>query len=258
MENPISGLFDLAEEVSSQAPEMKKKLMFSLVFITFWLGMNLVFLLWALGGRPLFVLPLLVLFIFGFNAFRVSYFSLNFFEDFAKRHTALGIARDREIFEPIPPGANELGRFVTFLKRSSKDYGRILHEGNSLQNSPVFRNFPLELAKMEKAPNLVDKLLNDKKPRGVFIKVLPQVSMAHLQTLESMVGQIAKEKGLLPELVVILQDSKAELSDELYHYLTRTPHAVRLKRREIIPFPIQVVREIEGAYDFIPYFVRAG
>ena len=79
VENPISGLMDLSVEVSDQAPELRRKIWFSLIFITFWLGVNLILLFWTLGGR-IFLFPIvLVLFVMGVAAMRLNLFTLRFF-----------------------------------------------------------------------------------------------------------------------------------------------------------------------------------
>ena len=258
VENPLSSLFDLAEEVSAQAPDIKKKVRFAMIFIAFWLGVNLVLFLWALGGRPFFIIILFPLFIFGIIALKLSLFTFRFFGDFSRRHAAIKSVREREIFEPVPEGINELDRFVSYLKRNFLSYSQLLYEGTPLQKQQPgypMGEYPFELALMGKPPSFFQRFLSDEKTKALFIKVLPAVTMIDFHPMEAQIQHLAADREIVPELVVIVQNPNAVISDELYHYLTQQAHSIPLKGK-MVPFPIQLVREIEGAYDFIPYLVR--
>jgi len=254
MESPLTGLFDLAEEVSAQAPDITKKVRFAMIFIAFWLGVNLVFFIALFSaGQPFRGLILLVVFIFGIIALKLTLFTYRFFSNFARRHAAIKTVRERETFEPVPVGMNELDRFLAYLKKNHTRYGKLLYEGTQLQQTgrgPVF-----ELALVEKPPSLSRRLLSDEKMKALFIKILPTVTMTDVLAMEAQVQQTVTEKSAVPELVMIVQDQNAELPDELYHHLTQVVHTIPLNGK-MVPFPIQLVREIEGAYDFIPYVVR--
>ena len=258
VESPLSSLFDLAEEVSTQAPDIKKKVRFAMIFIAFWLGVNLVLFFWALGGRPFFVIILFPLFIFGIIALKLSLFTYRFFSDFSKRHAAIRSVREREVFEPVLDGINELDRFVSYLKKNFLSYSQLLYEGTPLQQQQPEQpmgEYPFDLALMGKPPTFFQRFLSDEKTQALFVKVLPAVTMMDFHPMEAQIRHLAAWKGFVPELVVIVQNPNADISDELYHYLTQQAHSIQLKGK-IAPFPIQLVREIEGAYDFIPYLVR--
>lgn len=259
VENPLSSLFDLAEEVSAQALDIKKKVKFAMIFIAFWLGVNLVFFVALFSaGQPFRGLILFVVFIFGIIALKLTLFTFRFFGDFSRRHAAIKSVREREIFEPVPEGINELDRFVSYLKRNFLSYSQLLYEGIPLQKQqPGYSmgEYPFELALMGTPPSFFQRFLSDEKTKALFIKVLPAVTMMDFHPMEAQIQHLAADKGFVPELVVIVQNPNADISDELYHYLTQQAHSIPLKGK-MVSFPIQLAREIEGAYDFIPYLVR--
>ncbi len=61
VENPISAIFDLAEEVNDQAPKIRKLIGYSRLFIAIWLFANFLILIILGGPSRLVMLPLMVL-----------------------------------------------------------------------------------------------------------------------------------------------------------------------------------------------------
>ncbi len=58
VENPISAIFDLAEEVNNQAPKLRKLIGYSRLFIGIWLFANFIMLVF-LARQPLLMLPIM-------------------------------------------------------------------------------------------------------------------------------------------------------------------------------------------------------
>lgn len=72
VENPISAIFDLAEEVNEQAPKIRKLIGYSRFFIGIWLFVNFVIIL-VMGRSPLLMVPLMGLLFVAAVALRWSH-----------------------------------------------------------------------------------------------------------------------------------------------------------------------------------------
>lgn len=242
---------DLSTEVSDKAPELKQKVWLSLVFVTFWLGVTLILLLWSLTGRFLLLPIFLVLFIMGVASLKLNLFVLRFFSGFSERHHAIRTARERDMFEPVPPGSDHLGRFMNYLKKNHISYSKFFFRGKPVQGL----GYPFDLAQAEPEEGFLSSFLSGSQQKALFVKQLPMLTVTELQAMERDIWQVCNVKGFFPELVVLVQNPEAMISDDLYHYLTQVTHSVNIRGRPF-SFPVQMVREIEGSYDFIPYIVR--
>ncbi|HID72067.1 MAG TPA: hypothetical protein EYP29_04915 [Thermoplasmata archaeon] len=255
MENPISALFDLAEEVSAKTPDVKKKVKIAMIFIAFWLGVNLIFFISALASKQLLRgLILLVVFVFGLVTLKFALFSFEFFSEFSKRHNAIKTLREGDVFEPVPEGDSVLERFLNYLKRNFPFYSKMLHQGSSLKKDEKECNY-FDIAVCSEKPSFFKRFFGEERQRILFIKVLSSPRAEELKKLVELAKRISEKYGLVPELVIIAQNTLESLPEELYSYLTEERHTVRIKGKGF-HFPVQLVREIEGVYDFIPYLVR--
>ena len=63
VENPISAIFDLAEDVNDEAPRIRKLVTYATVFIGFWLVIDFIFILAFIVSNLFISLFLMVLFV---------------------------------------------------------------------------------------------------------------------------------------------------------------------------------------------------
>ena len=119
VENPISAMFDLSEDVAQQAPNIKSLVHYASAFIIVWLIINL-FLGLALlvTGQLFLMLIMLVLFIMGVTSLILLRRINHFFKYFVARQRAITAVRQMDPMVYAPKGNNVTERLVTYFRAS--------------------------------------------------------------------------------------------------------------------------------------------
>jgi hypothetical protein len=262
MENPLTAIFDLADDVSTHSRYVKGMVWYAIIFMIFWMFFNFLLVLQTLSQGNLVFTLLLGLFISGLVAFLLIWRTHLFFKYFTRRYVGIKTVRDSEGLIKIPEGPTSAERYLTFLKQRHppltkllKRSPKVLNRSSSLADSTGSRHeFDLYLTL---PPGLTWKMFGFGEPGyGLFIKKMKgKPKMAHVLDLKKAVQNITEPENVLPSRIVLLYKFPSHfkgLSDDLYSFLVREEFKMTLKGKTYYPV-IQVVGETEeGFYDFTP------
>ncbi len=270
MENPISALFDLAEQVSEKAFYMRKNIYYTVLFLVFSLGVWLIILIQQIVHvNPVGMIIFFLILISGLFTVRILYFDLQFFEFFSRRFNAIRLVREGNPNLYVPGGDTPVERYLNYQKENLPEFGKLLTEHpESIQFSAIIRGQSggayqfdayigisggSEILKKTNLPRMV-------KGQGyaLFIKVFDMVpTMAEIKALEDTVHDITAATCLPPRVVGLVEAGDGELPDDVYHHITEKS-AIAMCRKGNYPYNVQLITSIEGSYDFIPLISSEG
>ena len=261
VENPISAMFDLSEDVAQQAPNIRSLVHYASAFIAIWLIINVLLgLVFLFTGQLFLFLVMLVLFIMGVTSLILISRINRFFKYFVARQQAITTIRQMDPMVYAPKGANVTERLVTYFRASI----------------PAFQRKEVEVA----MPGIVQGLHGTeyrfdayiKEPSsglwksigmgahgfGVFIKAFKAPpTLQDLQALKKAVEDVSQRTGIPPVRVIALWEREEDqiISDAAYNFVMNNIIDVKHKSRKL-SCAMEIVSEAEGSYDFIPYIVQ--
>ncbi len=261
VENPISAMFDLSEDVAKQAPNIKSLVHYASAFIGVWLIIN-IFLGLALlvTGQLFLMLIMLVLFIMGVTSLILLRRINHFFKHFVARQRAITAVRQMDPMVYAPKGNNITERLVTHFRASI----------------PAFQRKEVEVAMPGIVPGTTGMQYNFdayiKEPCGglwksmglgahgfsIFIKAFKAPpTVKDLQALKKAVEDVSQLSGIPPVRVIALWERAEDqiISDAAYNFVMNNIIDVKHKSRKL-SCAMEIVSETEGSYDFIPYIVQ--
>ena len=261
VENPISAMFDLSEDVAKQAPNIKSLVHYASAFILVWLIINILLgLVFLAEGNLFLMLIMLVLFILGVTSLILLKRINHFFKYFVARQRAITAVRHMDPMVYAPKGSNVTERLVTYLRASI----------------PAFRRKEVEVA----MPGIVQGQHGTqysfdayiKEPAGgmwkstgrgmhgfaAYIKKFDAPpTMKDLHALKKAVEDVTQRTGIPPVRAIALWERAEDqvISDAAYNFVMKNGIQVKHKSRRLT-CAMEIVSETEGSYDFIPYLVH--
>ena len=261
VENPISAMFDLSEDVAQQAPNIRSLVHYASAFIAIWLFINVLLgLVFLFTGQLFLFLVMLVLFIMGVTSLILISRINRFFKYFVARQRAITAVRQMDPMVYAPKGNNVTERLVTYFRASI----------------PAFQHKEVEIA----MPGIVTGLHGMeynfdayiKEPASgawksmglgahgfsVFIKAFnAPPTVQDLQALKKAVEDVSHRTGIPPVRVIALWERAEDqiISDAAYNFVMNNFIDVKHKSRKL-SCAMEIVSETDGSYDFIPYIVQ--
>lgn len=263
MENPISAIFDLAEDVNKRVPKLKEWSFYALIFVVIWLFVNLVFVLITLGqGNILGMVLLIAILITGIIALMMLFELRDFLDYFVKRHRAIKTVREGNPIAKIPEGNSISERYLNYLKINNSTFREFVFKNpKALQfNAKVSgerysHNFNVFVFKK---PSFIYKYFGIDlfgyldKGYALFIKEYEKISLLELQNFIFEIEDVCNAIGVVLSRVVILTRIGEEgVAEDVYDYIINKKYSMKIKGRNYVP-DIQIVSEIKGNYDFVP------
>jgi hypothetical protein len=263
MENPLSAIFDLADDVSQYSRYVKKMVWYAIIFMMFWMFFNFLLVLLSLStGQGILFLVLMGLMISGLVAILLILRTHLFFQYFTRRYNGIRTVRDSGEPAVIPKGATIEDRYLRFLKDKHPPLEQ------TLKHSPKALTRSAKLTGATGASHLFDLYMTlppdfswkvmgfGEAPYGLFIKKFKgKPKMTDILDFKNAVKDAAEAQEIVPSRIVLLYKCPKNfkgLSDDLYSFLTREEFKYTLKGKNYFPV-IQVVGETEeGFYDFTP------
>ena len=269
VENPISAVIDLGEEVYTRLPEFRRMTLYALVFIGFFLVLlffliiaGIVILLTQDG--PGLLIASLVFFVIGLLAFRKLRRSRDFFRYYEARHKAIRAVRDEEVVR-VPLGPDPEGRLLAYLASRDPGLAAAVKQGRIQRNSslPGKRgSYPFALSAIRASDLFHDLFKMGDAGCAVFVRTSTRYPvLKEIMDFETAVKDVCEKSSVAPTRAVWLVHSASEpLSEDVYDYVVKK--VVEVDRgfitKDVHVCSLQVVTEIsDGTYDFIP-FVAAG
>jgi len=260
VDNPISAVFDLAEDVNREVPRVRKLVTYASIFIGVWLVISFILMIFLLFSNFVLAIVVLVLFIIGTLALAMLRNLGDFMRYYALRHAAIVLVRNDDPVIFVPKGETAVVRLLEYLRaRNPSLAGAIAnhrYQAPSIQRgaSSVFYNFD---AYLTSGSGPLWKGLGIGYPGyQLFIKCFhgpPRIE--DLTALKHAVEDVSQATKLPPSRVIALwtRSPEQDLTEEAYQFLSvsSVQFAHRTKRYEST---MELIIENEdGTYEFIPY-----
>ncbi len=261
VENPISAMFDLSEDVAQQAPNIKSLVHYASAFIIVWLIIN-VFLGLALlvTGQLFLMLIMLVLFIMGVTSLILLRRINHFFKYFVARQRAITAVRQMDPMVYAPKGNNVTERLVTYFRASLPAFQRKEVEVAmpGIVQGVHGTEYRFDAYIKEPASGAWKSMGLGAHGFSVFIKAFKEPpTVKDLQALKKAVEDVSQRTGIPPVRVIALweRDEDQIISDAAYNFVMNNQVEIKFKSRKL-KCAMEIVSETEGSYDFIPYIVQ--
>ncbi|MFQ6059983.1 MAG: hypothetical protein ACE5KV_01635 [Thermoplasmata archaeon] len=261
IENPISAIFDLAEDVDRQAPKVRKSVGYATVFIVIWLIINfLVMIVFLFINLILFIL-FMALFIVGILAVKWLRELGSFFSYYVIRHRAIKSLREEDPIVYIPKGEDSVHRLLTYLASKNPHVQEAMRRPGLFRTQAILRGRSGVLYSFDGYlrvnSSLAWRLFGLGYPGySLFIKRYEHPPrLLEMQSLKNAVEDIANTGPVPPCRVIAVWMAKGDegIEDDVYSFVTN----------EVIRFShlgnkfsctLEIITESEdGTYDFIPY-----
>jgi hypothetical protein len=265
VENPITDMFKLSEDVYTLIPEMKKMILYSYFYFGSTLLILLGFILVFLVAANVFgVLILLLMFIIGILSLLLLRKLNRFIKYFSIRHSAIKAVYEEQETD-IPSGADPAERIITYLSRRDPPLKKIIQQNHLKRNYTIKTgsgSYTFDLLAFKK-PSLRSILFGGGDTGySLFVKVMHAYpTLMQVLEFDAAVTKGCKSLGLVPTRAIILvSGAKNELDDATYETIFTSPIVVKhgLLMSERYLCSVQIVAEgPDGKYDFIPFIPMA-
>ena len=259
VENPISAIFDLAEDVNREAPRLRKLVWSAGAFISIWLVLDFLLILQFSVRNFGLTAILIVLFALGlwtiFTLRRLN----DFLDYYTLRHSVILSIRQDDPVVFAPQGSNAVERLRTFLA------GRVPAMATALRTdgqSPavlkgkdgMFYTFDFYL---KARPGLLWRPFGLGYPGyQLFVKQLERAPTAETAWfMVRAVEEICRRNRLPPSRVIMLwkRSGDQDLADEAYEKLIASSVTMSHRLRRYASSLELIIENEDGSYEFIPY-----
>lgn len=260
VDNPISALFDLSEDVNSEAPRFRKLVRYASAFIIIWLIVDFILILATIRGSLLVGGLLLAIFILGLATLSMLMNLNDFFRYYVMRHQAIMSVRSDEPVIKVPPGPTPAARLLTHLQNRNPEL-RYLYPPNyapvqTMVAGKSGSRYPLDVHLIRHSSLMW--LLSGRGYPGyqIMIRVFDHAPRPEeLMWLRSAAEDIARLRQIPPSRVIALwpRMMDQEISEESYNLLMS--QVVRFSHRgKRFASSLELIMENgDGTYEFIPY-----
>lgn len=260
VDNPISALFDLSEDVNAEAPRIRKLVRYATAFILIWLVVDFVLILATIGGALVVSLLLIAIFILGIITLGLISNLNDFFRYYVLRHRAIMSVRNDEPVVSVPPGPTPEVRLLSHLAARNPELSYLYRPGYVPPAQTVRGRsgsyYPLDVY-LSRHSNLLWLLFGWGYPGyQLMVKRFDHPPRPEeLMWLKGAAEDIARARRMPASRVIALWPRRRDddLSEESYNILTS--QVVRFThRRKSFACSLELIMENEdGTYEFIPF-----
>jgi hypothetical protein len=265
VDNPITAIFDLAEEVNREAPRIRKMVRYGSAFIGIWLVIDFLLVLATLSTSFFVSVLLLVLFVFGVLALAMLRNFNDFFRWYVMRHAAIVSVRNDDPVVYAPKGDTAVQRLFSYiaarnpLMNEARALGRFQAPAIVRGASGVFYNLDGYLVSK---PGALWKLLGFGYPGyQLFIKSFPVPPRPEdLMALRNAAADVSVATVSPPSRVIALwcRKESQELSDDAYALLSTAVISWSHWGKKFAGSLELIIENEDGSYEFIPYIAGPG
>lgn len=268
MENPITAVFDLADEVSERAPKIKKTIKYSVVFMCFWLIINFILIL-ATIANPVIMIILHILFFIGLFALRWMLQMKRFFKYFVRRHTAIKAVRDDNPVVYIPKGNTAVERFLNYMMSKNPYFNDLVKKDLRTLRSPVLLTgetgtvYSFDAYIGKKSSFTWKRFGFGNHGYAFYVKHFEsKLGLKDISDMVQAVNDITDKSSIIPERIVALRslvrEEEKDIDDVLYDFIVAGKASIKFKGK-YYKVVVQIVSEDEdGTYDFVPIISETG
>ncbi|MDG6224166.1 MAG: hypothetical protein QCI82_01490 [Candidatus Thermoplasmatota archaeon] len=263
VEDPISGTFNLAEEIIDNSDRILFLSKFALYFVWFSVVLYLLLFLATLSsGNWFLVLILLSLLVTGIITARLLTHLRRFLKTAAFRYSAIKAMREGPPGHSIPKGKNMTERFLNYLKKNNLTFKRMIS-----RRPEIIRKDSYAVGKSGKRHHFSAFILNKASffsklfrigypGYSIFIREYRRSpSSEDLKAIISDLEDITSRSKIYPGRVCLLYKAGGSfngIDEKLYDKLVEG--RIYLKAKKEKRMNVQVVVELpNGRYEFIPY-----
>jgi hypothetical protein len=260
VDNPISALFDLSEDVNKEAPRFRKLVRYASAFIVIWLVVDFVLIL-ATIRESLFVGGLLIaIFVLGLATLSMLMSLNDFFRYYVMRHQAIISVRNDEPVIRVPVGPTPAARLLVYMKARNPELN-YLYGPNYVPPGQVIRGrtgaiYPLDVY-MTRCSSVMWSLIGRGYPGyQLFVKGFDHAPRPEeLMWFKAAAEDISRARRMPASRVIALwpRHREQDLSEESYNLLlsqvVRTSH----RGKHFASSLELVIENDDGTYEFIPY-----
>ena len=260
VDNPISAIFDLADDVNKEVPRIRKLVKYATVFIGVWLIIDFILTILLIFNQFLLGVLMLALFVVGVFALAMLRNLNDFIRYYAIRHAAILRVRNDDPLVFAPKGDTAVLRLFEFLriKNPMMDEAiagrRYLIPGILRGRSGVLYSFDGYLASR---PSAFWGLVGWGYPGyQLMIKSFQNTPRAEdLNSLKLAAEDVSKDNLMPPSRVIALWTRKPDqdLSDDAYFFLTSSQVLFSHRGKRYSTALELIIENEDGSYEFIPY-----
>ncbi len=263
VEDPISGTFNLAEEITERSERILFLSKFAVYFV--WFSIILYFLLaiaFLFQGNIFMLVVLLSLIITGIITAQLLKSLRRFLKASTFRYSAIKAMREGPPAYSIPKGKNKTERFLEYLKENNKTFKRLLKNRPEILRKDAYvvgrkgNRYHLD-AFIQKKPSLIHRFLNMGYPGySLYVREYKKPpTMDELKAIVRELDDITANGKAYPHRVIMITKGGSNYSgidDEVYDKLTEGK--IWLKGHKEKRINLQLVVELSnGYYEFIPF-----
>ncbi len=264
VENPISAVFDLAEDVNDEVPKVRRLVTYATAFIVIWLTIDFIFIIAFIGRNLLIGTSLILLFIMGLLTLSMLQHINDFFRYYTVRHQAIKSVRDDDPVVYAPKGKDAVERLYQHLlaKNSYIGYvsgGSLPGHGIARGRSGTFYEFDLHIVGR---PGICWRLLGIGFP-GYQLSITkldraPRVE--DVMSVKRAVEDVSAANRVPPTRTMILwqREGEDDLDDQTYEALTTQVAYFSHRGKRYASTMELVIENLDGTYEFIPYVADSG
>lgn len=261
VENPISAIFELADDVNKEAPKIKKIVTYSTVFIGFWLLLDFILILATISSNPLIGIILIGFFILGIATLALIRQLNDFFKYYAMRHNVILSVRDADPVLYVPKGTTPVDRLRSYLGSRNPDMMRPLFSAPSPMvmrgRSGLMYQFDLYVSSDH---GILWGFFGMGYP-GYQLFVKQFVAAPRVEDLTAMkrgVEDVCSTTRMPPSRVIALwtRAKDQELSEAAYDLLTGSSIEYNHMGRKYVSTVELIIENEDGTYEFIPFLAE--
>lgn len=262
IEDPISGIFNLAEEISSKSERILTNSKFATVFVYFGLFLVFIFMLtFLLSGQFFLALIFVAMFITGIMTAKLMITLRSFLKKVTFRYLAIMAMKEGSPFAKIPRGKSMSERFMKYLRKKNRSFRGLLKKRPEVLRKDGYlvgmggRRYHFDRFVIMK-PSPLHRFFKIGYPGySMFVREYPNPpSKEDLERLKKELREFYARSKIYPNRVVMLfraGDDYSGLEEELYEKLVNGEVRLGGSGRRL---NIQAVGELEeGNYEFVPF-----
>jgi hypothetical protein len=260
VDNPISALFDLSEDVNNEAPRFRKLVRYASAFIIIWLVVDFILILATIRESLLVGGLLVAIFILGLATLSLLMSMNDFIRYYVMRHRAIMSVRNDEPVIKVPPGPTPVARLLVHLQSRNPELNYLY--------APNYAPLPTAVQGRSGTIYQLDAYLTRHSSfpwwligRGypgyqLFVKLFDHAPRPEeLMWFKAAAEDIARAKRMPASRVIALwpRRNEDELSEESYNILMS--QVVRSSHRgKHFASSLELIMENDdGSYEFIPF-----
>jgi len=263
VEDPISGTFNLAEEITERSERIIFLSRFALYFVWFSIILYILLALTFLTQGNFFMLLIfLSLIVTGIITAQLLKSLRKFLSASTFRYSAIKAMREGPPAYSIPKGKNKSERFLEYLKENNKTFRRMLKYRPEVLRKDAYsvgrkgKRYHFD-AFIQKKPSIIYKLFKLGYPGySIYIREYKKSpTMEELKIIVRELDDITANGKAYPHRVIMITKGGANYSgidDDVYDKLTEGK--IWLKGHKEKRINLQLVVELSnGYYEFIPF-----